>query len=205
MPDREKSSEEDDYVDLGFEDYKRAMKIFNDEELPDKDPGELHWREQQILAQREFSAGKTVQAIIILHGLIEIELNRIAVMISVCKSKGNFEKINFEEKNYKKLVEFVEEENALDEDSIRDLKEFNQLRNSISHNLYGAKQKTPHKTELENKFMIGVSLAGSLPVEELKYLQDQGRGDNKFAKKLIKVMDEESEKDLKEKYGDKLL
>ncbi len=197
--------DEDDYVDLGFEAHKRAIEIFNDKELPSKDPGELHWREQQILAQREFSAGKTVQAIIILHGLIEIELNRIAIMVSVCKSDGDHDKVDYTERNYKDLVELLEKENALDEETIRNLKEFNQLRNSISHNLYGAKQKTPHKTELENKFEIGLLLSGRLPLDELKYLYDQGRAGNEFAKNLGKLITEESEKELEEKYGDKLL
>ena len=86
---------------------------------------ETHWREQQILAQREFRAGKTVKAIIILHGLIEIELNRIAAMVSICKSDGDHDKVDFTERNYKNLVKLLEEEKALEEGTIRNLEKFN--------------------------------------------------------------------------------
>ena len=55
-------------------------------------------------------------------------------MISVCKSDCDHDKVDYTERNYKNLVELLEEENALDEETIRNLKEFNQLRNSMSHN-----------------------------------------------------------------------
>ncbi|MCE2505700.1 MAG: hypothetical protein J4F36_04375 [Nitrosopumilaceae archaeon] len=196
--------ETDDVIDLGFEDYKKAMKIFNDEELPTKDPQELHWREQQILAQRMFDDGHTIQAVIILHGLIEIELNRIWIMMLICKSNGDIEKVDLKERHYLDLVEYFEKEKILEEKMIRDLKEFNQLRNRLSHNLYGIKQRTPHKTELKNKFELGLLVSGSLPVLELKYLHDQGKN-NAFAKRFFEALQEESEKELEEKYEDKLL
>lgn len=192
--------ETDDEIDLGFEDYKRAMAIFNDKELPNKDPQELHWREQQILSQRMFDEGHTIQAVIILHGLLEIELNRIWVMMLICQSNGNIEKVDFKERNYKDLVEFFQKERILEEDLIRDLKEFNQLRNSLAHNFYGIKQRTTHKTELKNKFELGLSASGLLPILELKYLHDQGKN-NVFAKRFEDVLMEESEKEFEEKYG----
>lgn len=198
--------ETEDEIDLGFEDYKRAMKIFNDKELPNKDPQDLHWREQQILSQRMFDDGHTIQAVIILHGLIEIELNRISMMVEICKSEGDISVIdNFKERGYKDLVDFFESEKILEEEMIRDLKEFNQFRNSLSHNFYGIKQRTPHKTEMKNKFELGLGASGELPLLELKYLYDQARKGDAFAKRFAKQLEEESEKELKEKYGDKLL
>jgi len=195
--------EEADSIDLGFEEYKRAMGIFRDKELPNKDPQDLHWREQQILAQRKFDDGNTIQAVIILHGLIEIELNRILIMVLLCKITTNDAEIeNFKERNYKELVAYFEEEKILEEDMIRNLKEFNQFRNSLSHNLYGAKQRTTHKTEMKNKFELGLLASGELPLLEFKYLYDQKREGNDIAKRLIKFIEKEGEKDMKEKYGE---
>lgn len=191
--------ETEDEIDLGFEAYKRAMKIFNDKELPNKDPQDLHWREQQILSQRMFDDGHTIQAVIILHGLIEIELNRISMMVDIIKSQGDQSVIdNFKEKSYKDLVKSFEEEGVLEADLIRDLKEFNQFRNGLSHNFYGIKQRTPHKTEMKNKFELGVLAAGTLPVLELKYVYDQARKGDAFAKRFAKLLTDEAEKELDE-------
>jgi hypothetical protein len=37
----------------------------------------LNWREHQMLAQSMFENGRTIEAFIILHGLIEIQLNQL--------------------------------------------------------------------------------------------------------------------------------
>ena len=42
-------------------------------------------------------------------------------------------------------------------------------------------------------------------MDELKFRYEQARAGNKFAKRSAKMMEDEAEKELEEKYGDKLL
>jgi len=57
---------------------------------------------------------------------------------------------------------------------------------------------------LKNKFELGLLASDSLPILELKYLHDQGKK-NAFAKRFFDVLTAEAEKELEEKYGDRLL
>ncbi|MEX0862742.1 hypothetical protein [Nitrosopumilus sp.] len=194
---------ENDEIDLGFEDWKRAQKLFKDKDLPTKDPQELDWREQQILSQRIFSEGKTIEAVIILHGLLELELNRIWEMFVICNNINmveNLKKLN--ERSYLDLTSLCEELGLFDDDEnevVEVLKEFNRLRNSLGHNFYGINQKTIPKIQVKKKFERAVSLAGLLPLLELKFLHKEAK-QNKFAKNFLKILEKEADEEYKEKY-----
>ena len=71
-------------VDSGFEDYKRMDNLWkNREKLVKKDPSDLDFSEHQILSQKIFDDGNEIEAFIVLHGLIEIHLNRLWQMFMV--------------------------------------------------------------------------------------------------------------------------
>ncbi len=183
---------EQDYDDEQYEESVRIGKIWKDKNLPNKDPAELDFREHQILSQRVFDEGHVIEAVIILHGLIELELNKLWFVYVICKNPKLIETIDqFKERSYSDLTSLCEELGLLDDDSgdtARDLKEFNQLRNSLSHNFYGIKQKTIEKTEIKKKFERGLSASGILPILELKFLHQEAKK-NKFAKKLLKELE----------------
>ena len=77
---------EQDYDDEQYEESVRIGKIWKDKNLPNKDPAELDFREHQILSQRVFDEGHVIEAVIILHGLIELELNKLWFVYVICKN-----------------------------------------------------------------------------------------------------------------------
>ena len=72
---KKKTKSKRESKDLGFEAYKRDMKIWEKrDELKKKDPAKLEWREHQMLAQKIFEDGNKIEAFIVLHGLLEFYL-----------------------------------------------------------------------------------------------------------------------------------
>lgn len=189
-----KKKTQKDYDKMEYENSKWIGEIWKDKNLPNKDPSKLHYREQQILAQRVFSEGHHIEAIIILHGLLEWELNRIWVMFVICNNPENVDTVlNLKERSYSDLVSLCEELDLFDKkkrEVSEALKEFNTLRNSLSHNFYGVNQKSTPKNQIKKKFERGVNLAGLLPILELRYLYKASKY-NKYAKNLCKHLEKE--------------
>ena len=115
-------------------------------------------------------------------------------MFVICNNPDivkDLQKLN--ERSYSDLISLCEELGLFeyDEDSIVEtLKEFNKLRNSLGHNFYGINQKTIPKDQVEMKFERAVSLAGLLPLLELRFLHKEAK-QNKFAKKFLKELEKE--------------
>ena len=187
-----KKKTQKDYDQMEYDESVRIGKMWTDKNLPSKDPSTLHYREHQILSQRVFANGHTIEAVIILHGLLEWELNRLWLVFVACNNPKNIKNlVNVKERSFLDLTLLCDELGLFDDKSrnvAEGLKEFNQLRNSLSHNFYGIKQKTIPKTQIKKKFERGVSLAGLLPLLELKYLHKEAKK-NKFAKKFLKELE----------------
>ena len=179
-----------DYDKEEYEESVRIGKIWKDKNLSNKDPAKLAFREHQILSQRVFDEGHVIEAVIILHGLIELELNKLWFVYVICKNPKILETVDQpKEKSYSDLTSLCEELGLLDDDGsdvIENLKEFNKLRNSLSHNFYGVKQKTIKKTEIKKKFERGLNASGIIPLLELRFLQQESKK-NPFAKTFLDV------------------
>ena len=184
----EKKKIDIDYDKEEYEESVRIGKIWKDKNLSNKDPAKLAFREHQILSQRVFDEGHVIEAVIILHGLIELELNKLWFVYVICKNPKILETVDQpKEKSYSDLTSLCEELGLLDDDGsdvIENLKEFNKLRNSLSHNFYGVKQKTIKKTEIKKKFERGLNASGIIPLLELRFLQQESKK-NPFAKTFL--------------------
>ncbi len=181
---------EEDYDNEQFEESVRIGKIWKDIGLPSKTPSELDHREHQILAQRLFNEGRIIQAVIVLHGLLELELNKFWMFYQACKNPENLE--NIEDRGYKELTKLFEEHELIDDKWIETLKEFNHFRNKVAHNFYGIKQVIIHKTEIENKFDRGLGLSGRLPIDLLKFLFEESKT-NTIAKNIFKALGDDTD------------
>ena len=189
-----KKKTQKDYDQMEYDESVRIGKMWRDKNLLSKDPSTLRFREHKILSQIVFAEGHTIEAVIILHGLLEWELNRVWMMFVMCNNPKNIKNlVNFKERTYSDLTLLCEELGLFDdeqEEVVEVLKEFNKLRNALSHNFYGVNQKTIPKTQIKKKFERGVTLAGLLPLLELKYLHKEAKK-NKFAKKFLKELEKE--------------
>lgn len=163
--------------------------IFADKKLANKDPNQLNHIEHQILAQRIFDEGYVIQGIIILHGLIEVHLNRLWKMCVICNGDDPFQPTH-NEKSYSNLVLLCNEFGLLNEkEIITDLIDFNKLRNSMSHNYYGEHRKPMSKSETKKRFEQGLLLSGMLPLLLIKNLEREAKfKKNPYAKKILKKM-----------------
>lgn len=161
--------------------------IWNDKKLSKKDPSELAFREHQILSQRIFSMGRVIESVIILHGLIEIELNKFwMVFVASNRRKGNTIEL-LESRSYSDLTKIMGELSLLDEETYKNLIEFNAFRNLLSHNLYGVKQKKITKKETEKKFDQGLNASGSIMPLMMRYLYQESMK-NPEAKRISKLL-----------------
>lgn len=161
--------------------------IWNDKKLSKKDPSELAFREHQILSQRIFSMGHTIESVIILHGLIEIELNKFWLVFVACnRRKENIAEL-LESRSYSDLTKIMGELSLLDEETYKNLIEFNAFRNLLSHNLYGVKQKKITKKDTKKKFEQGLNASGSITPLMLRYLYQESMK-NPQAKKVSKMI-----------------
>jgi len=174
--------------DSGFEEYKRLRKMWeNRGELSKKNPEDLEWREHQMLSQKIFEEGNVIEAFVVLHGLIEIELNELWQFFMIANGIFEEEKVEPKPRPYSLLTELLFEAGLIEKSTHQELTDFNAHRNLLSHNLYGFKKKRTTKRETEKNFEKGLGAAGLLPIIKLRYLHVEGKKNRKFKKALKEV------------------
>ena len=179
---------EKEYDKEDYDESVRVDKIWDDDDLSKKPPKDLEFREHQILSQKMFDDGHTIETVIILHGLIELNLNKFWMIFVACNNDTNEKSIlNLKERSYFDLTNLFNELGLLEDTMIVGLKEFNDLRNKVTHNFYGIKRVIISETELKNKFENGLNVSGSLPIEITKFLVRESKT-NGFAKKFMEEL-----------------
>jgi len=174
--------------DSGFEEWMRMSKIWeNREKLVKKDPAKLKWREHQMLAQKIFEDGNKIEAFIILHGLIEIQLNQIWQIFMVTNRIFDEPRALPKPRSYSDLAELLYEAGLLEKETHQELTDFNAYRNRLSHNLFGIKKKQVTNKETEDNFEKGLLASGTLPLIIPRYLHVEGKKNPKFKKAMKKV------------------
>ena len=164
------------------------------ENLTKKDPSKLNPSEHQTLAQKIFADGRTIESVIILHGLIEIGLNRFWMMFQVCnRKKDNDLKPDFKSRSYGDLTKLFADLTLLDKETYQNLNDFNAFRNLLSHNLYGNKKKKITKKETEQKFNQGIIASEMVYVLMVRYLVEESKK-NPTAKDLMQKISATSKK-----------
>ena len=175
-------------VDLEYEESVRVSKIFkNVDKLSKKDPSNLEFREHQILSQKIFDDGNEIEAFIVLHGLIEIHLNRFWQFFM--NANGIFDEPRIEPKSrsYADLTELLYEAGLMEQETHQNLTDFNAHRNLLSHNLFGNKKRKTTKQRTKAIFDSGLNASGMLPVLIGRFLHVEGKKNPKFKKTFKKV------------------
>ena len=154
-----------------------------------KEPAELNFREHQKLSQKIFDDGNEIEAFIVLHGLIEIHLNRFWQFFMI--ANGIFDKNRVEPKlrSYSVLTELLYEAGMMEQQTYQNLTDFNAHRNLLSHNLYGIKKRKTTKQKTKAIFEKGLNASGALPVLLAKFIHNEAKKNRKFAKALNKVIE----------------
>jgi len=176
-------------VDSGFEDYKRMDNLWkNREKLVKKDPSDLDFSEHQILSQKIFDDGNEIEAFIVLHGLIEIHLNRLWQMFMVANGIFDEPRVEPKPRSYSDLVELLHEAGLMELETHQNLTDFNAHRNLLSHNLFGIKKKQTTKKRTRVIFEKGLDASGMLPILLVKFLYHEGKKNPKLKKAIKKLI-----------------
>lgn len=187
---KSKTSMKKELVDSGFEEWIRMSKIWEKRnELAKKDPSDLDFNEHQILSQKIFEDGHEIEAFIILHGLIEIHLNRFWQFFMIANGIFEEHRVVPKSRSYSDLTEFLYEAGLMEQKTHQDLTDFNAHRNLLSHNLFGVKKKKTSKRQTKAIFEKGLNVSGILPVLLVKFLYHEGKKNPKFKKIIKKVFD----------------
>ena len=152
-----------------------------------KDLDDLNFKEQQKLAQKIFDDGNEIEAFIVLHGLIEINLNWLWHFFMI--SDGIFDESRVEPKprSYSDLTELLYEAGLLEQETHQNLNDFNAHRNLLSHNLFGFKKRKTSKQQTKAIFKKGLMVSGLLPAVLLRFLHHTAEKNPKFKKAIKKV------------------
>ena len=185
---KKKTKKKKHLTDPGFEEFKRLGKMWkNREKFAKKKPEELEWREHQMLAQKIFEDGNKIEAFIVLHGLIEMQLNEFWICFMFANGIFNDPRVEPKPRTYSLLTEVLYEAGLLEQDTHQNLTDFNAHRNLLSHNIFGIKKKKNTKKETKVNFEKGLLASGTLPVVLLRYFHVEGKKNPKFKKVIKKV------------------
>ncbi|MDE1765822.1 MAG: hypothetical protein KGI27_06045 [Thaumarchaeota archaeon] len=172
-------------VDSGFEDWIRSSKIWEKRnELSKKDPSNLDFREHQILAQKIFEDGYPIEAFTVLHGLIEIHLNRLWQLFMATSGMFDEARTIPKPRSYSDLTDILYEAGLMEQETHQNLTDFNAHRNLLSHNLFGNKKKQTAKQVTEKMFEKGLLASGILPILLIKFLYHETKKNPKLKKVL---------------------
>lgn len=175
-------------IDSGFEDWINMSKIWERRgDLSKKDPSDLEFREHQILSQKIFEDGNVIEAFIVLHGLIEIQLNNIWHAFVTTNGIYDEPRVKPKPRKYSELTDLLYEFGLIDKKTHQNLTDFNAHRNLLAHNLFGNKKKQTNPKENKDNFEKGLLTSGDLPLLLVKYLHFKGKENPKFKKAFKKV------------------
>lgn len=184
---KKKISRKKELDDSGFRDWAYMSLLWEKRhELIKKDPSDLGFREQQILSQKFFDDGNIIESFIVLHGLIEIHLNRVWQVFMAFSGFFDEPRVEPKPRSYSELTELLHEAGILDKESHQVLNDFNAHRNLLSHNLFGIKKKKRTSEQTKDIFEKGLGVSGDLPLLLVKFLYHETKKNPKLKKMLNK-------------------
>lgn len=146
---------------------------------------DVNAKQIQELSQKVYDSGHEVEATVILHGWIENYLNLLwqgwCTNDSISK-----EEHEIKVKSYLDAMNVLYEIGLIDEQDKQQLTDFNSLRNSLSHNMFGVKRKKIGKHQIKTDFKKGMACAGLMPALFTKEIFVLSERHNKFKSQVFK-------------------
>jgi len=131
-----------------------------------------------------FDEGHEIEGFVVLHGLIEVQLNLYWIVFKACQQKRKgFDNEYTMSRSYNDLVSIMSELSLLEKLTIQELKQFNSFRNKLSHNLYGNKKERISKKTVIDVFEKGERASNMILPLMMKYLYQESK-DNSLANKI---------------------
>lgn len=164
---------------------KKTVKKKNISEF---DASQASTDEIQKLAQKIYDEGHEIEALVILHGLIENWLNLIWEAFTASQGWFDEKKDMAKPKSYLILVEILSELGFLEKETRQNLLDFNDRRNKLTHNLFGVTIKKSEKHQIDSDWEKGIRSSHQMAVLYVKMLYHIVKIKPKFKKEIESLL-----------------